>query len=86
MLRVNAGFVGFEVPPGRHRVSLEYRPAGWTWGLQLFALGLIGILAAGWRSLRPQHLDRPALQGAGAGGEAGQDGEADAGSQGHGHR
>lgn len=86
ILRVNAGFVGFEVPPGRHRVVLDYRPAGWTWGLQLFALGLIGMLVSVWRSLRPQHLDRPALQGAGAGGEAGQDGEADAGGQGHAHR
>lgn len=52
VLRVNAGFVGFEVPPGRHRVSLEYRPAGWTWGLQLFALGLIGILVSALRSSR----------------------------------
>ena len=31
ILRVNAGFVGIEVPPGRHRVVLDYRPAGWTW-------------------------------------------------------
>jgi hypothetical protein len=85
ILRVNAGFVGFEVPPGRHRVTLDYRPAGWTWGLQLFALGLIGILIIAWRSLRAQHLDRPALQGAGAGGEAGHHGEADAGDQRHGH-
>jgi hypothetical protein len=85
VLRVNAGFVGFEVPPGRHRVVLDYRPAGWTWGLQLFALGLIGMLIGLWRLLRPQHLDRPALQGAGAGGEAGQDGEADAGDERHGH-
>lgn len=85
VLRVNAGFVGFEVPPGRHRVSLDYRPAGWTWGLQLFALGLIGMLISVLLSLRTKNLDRPALQGAGAGGEAGQDGEADAGDQGHGH-
>lgn len=85
VLRVNAGFVGFEVPPGRHRVVLDYRPAGWTWGLQLFALGLIGMLIGLYRSLRPQNLDRPALQGAGAGGEAGQHGEADAGDERHGH-
>ncbi len=50
--RVNAGFVGFEVPPGRHRVALDYRPAGWTWGLQLFALGLVGILIGVLKSLR----------------------------------
>jgi hypothetical protein len=86
VLRVNAGFVGFEAPPGRHRAILDYRPSGWTWGLQLFALGLIGILLSVWRSLRPQHLDRPALQGADAGGEAGQDGQDDAGGQRHGHR
>lgn len=52
VVRVNAGFVGFEVPPGRHRVVLDYRPAGWTWGLQLFALGLIGMLVAALRSAR----------------------------------
>ncbi|MES1241100.1 MAG: YfhO family protein [Acidobacteriota bacterium] len=85
VVRVNAGFVGFEVPPGRHRVTLDYRPAGWTWGLQLFALGLIGMLIAAYRSLRPQHLDRPALQGAGAGGETGQDGEDDARGERHAH-
>jgi hypothetical protein len=88
VLRVNAGFVGFEVPPGRHRVSLDYRPAGWTWGLQLFALGLIGMLVAvlrARRSFRPQHLDRPALQGADAGAEAGQHGEDGAGGERHGH-
>lgn len=56
--RVNGGFAGFGVPPGRHRVVLDYRPAGWTWGVQLCSLGLIGILlAALWkmraRSTRP---------------------------------
>lgn len=50
VLRVNAGFVGFEVPAGRHQVVLEYRPAGWVWGLRLFALGLIGALAYSLRS------------------------------------
>lgn len=50
VLRVNAGFLGFEVPPGRHQVVLEYRPAGWTWGLWLFALGLIGMLVYSARS------------------------------------
>lgn len=79
VLRVNAGFVGFEVPPGRHQVVLEYRPAGWTWGLQLFALALIGMLLAVLRKRRSllgaQHLDGPALQGAGAGGQAGEHGQ-----------
>jgi len=52
VLRVNGGFVGFGVPPGRHRVRLDYRPAGWTWGVQLFSLGLIGILLAAWWRMR----------------------------------
>ena len=52
VLRVNGGFTGFEVPPGRHRAVLDYRPAGWTWGLQLCAVGLIGILLAAWRAVR----------------------------------
>jgi hypothetical protein len=50
VLRVNGGFVGFGVPPGRHRLHLEYRPSGWTWGVQLFSLGWIGILVTAlWR-------------------------------------
>ncbi len=56
VLRVNGGFAGFGVPPGRHRVRLDYRPAGWTWGVQLCSLGLIGILLAAlfaFRSTRP---------------------------------
>jgi hypothetical protein len=46
VLRANAGFVGFRVPPGQHRVALDYRPDSWTWGLRLGALGLAGALAA----------------------------------------
>jgi len=42
--QVNGGFAGFEVPPGRHQVVLDYRPASWTWGVRLFFLGLAGIL------------------------------------------
>lgn len=79
VLRVNAGFVGFEVPPGRHQVVLEYRPAGWTWGLRLFALGLIGMLAAALRArrrlLRSQDLDGAPFEGAGAGGQSGKHGQ-----------
>ncbi len=45
-LRVNGGFVGFRIPPGRHRVRLEYRPAGWTWGLLLAAVGALLAVAA----------------------------------------
>jgi hypothetical protein len=44
---VNSAFLGFRVPPGRHAVRLVYRPAGWTWGLVLFGLGVAGALAAG---------------------------------------
>jgi hypothetical protein len=39
--RVNGGFTGFEVGPGRHRVRLDYRPAGWTWGLALAGTALL---------------------------------------------
>jgi hypothetical protein len=46
LLRVNAGFLGFLVPAGWHRAALEYRPAGWVWGLRLFWLTLGAILAA----------------------------------------
>jgi uncharacterized membrane protein YfhO len=45
VLRVNAGFVGFLAPPGTHRIALDYRPAGWTWGCRLFALTLVALLA-----------------------------------------
>jgi hypothetical protein len=46
LLRVNAGFLGFLAPAGRHRATLEYRPAGWIWGLGLCGLTLLAILAA----------------------------------------
>jgi hypothetical protein len=45
LLRVNAGFLGFVVPAGWHRAALEYRPAGWVWGLRLFWLTLGAALA-----------------------------------------
>ena len=37
---VDAGFVGFPVTAGRHRVRLDYRPWGWTLGLALCGFGL----------------------------------------------
>jgi len=46
LLRVNAGFLGFFVPAGWHRAALEYRPAGWVWGLRLCALTLGAALLA----------------------------------------
>ncbi|HVT16368.1 MAG TPA: YfhO family protein [Thermoanaerobaculia bacterium] len=49
LVRVNAAFLGFRVPPGSHRAVLAYRPDGWIWGLRLFTLGCAaavgGILA-----------------------------------------
>ena len=47
VFEVNSGFLGFAVPPGRHAVRLVYRPAGWTVGLALFGLGLIGMVGIG---------------------------------------
>jgi hypothetical protein len=49
--RVNGGFLGFEVPPGSHRVRLDYRPIGWTLGLALAAMGGLAAVIAAWRSL-----------------------------------
>ncbi len=46
LLRVNAGFLGFLVPAGWHRAALEYRPAGWVWGLRLCWVTLGAALAA----------------------------------------
>jgi hypothetical protein len=45
VLRVNAGFLGFLVPAGVHRAVLEYRPAGWVWGLRLCGATLVALLA-----------------------------------------
>jgi len=45
-LEVSSGFLGFEVPPGRHAVHLVYRPRGWTLGLVLFGLGIAGAAVA----------------------------------------
>ncbi|HVT60465.1 MAG TPA: YfhO family protein [Thermoanaerobaculia bacterium] len=50
--RVNRGFLGFAVAAGRHQVTLTYRPAGWVWGVWLWALGLALVCAtvlARWR-------------------------------------
>ncbi|MEA2692889.1 MAG: hypothetical protein QOJ16_2276 [Acidobacteriota bacterium] len=47
LLRVNAGFLGFRVPAGAHRAVLDYRPAGWVWGLRLAGLTSVALLAFG---------------------------------------
>jgi uncharacterized membrane protein YfhO len=44
---VNSGFLGFAVPPGTHRVRLDYRPAGWRLGLLLAALAASLAVLAG---------------------------------------
>ena len=56
LLRVNAGFLGFTVPAGWHRAVLEYRPAGWLWGLRWFWLTLGAAVAA---SLVRARIARP---------------------------
>ncbi|MEM7048478.1 MAG: YfhO family protein [Acidobacteriota bacterium] len=45
--RVNGAFLGLEVPAGRHRVELRYRPWTWDLGRGAFAIGL-GLLTLGW--------------------------------------
>ncbi|MBW8877933.1 MAG: YfhO family protein [Acidobacteria bacterium] len=51
-VEVDSAFLGFRVPPGRHAVRLVYRPASWTLGLFLSALGAAGALAAGFLTRR----------------------------------
>src|SRR5262249_60330905 len=43
LLTVNSAFLGFPVPPGAHRVRLDYRPASWRWGLLLGGLGICAV-------------------------------------------
>jgi hypothetical protein len=59
--RVNGGFLGFAVARGHHRVALDYRPASWTWGLRLFALGIAGSLLAAVTIARAHRSNRPRL-------------------------
>jgi hypothetical protein len=46
LLRVNGAFLGFLAPPGWHRATLRYRPAGWVWGMRWCGLTLAAVLAA----------------------------------------
>ena len=60
-VRVNAGFLGVLLPAGWHRVTLEYRPAGWVWGLRLCGLTIGAAAAAlGWRAVRRRRPSDPA--------------------------
>lgn len=42
--RTNRFFMGVAVPPGQHRVLLEYRPGGWGAGLAIAAVALAILL------------------------------------------
>jgi hypothetical protein len=58
-LRVDAGFLGFAVAPGTHRVELVYRPVTWDLSLRLAGAGLVAaigwwlLLLSGARACRP---------------------------------
>jgi hypothetical protein len=47
LLRVNGGFLGFLAPPGEHHARLDYRPAGWVWGLRICGATVAALLAFG---------------------------------------
>lgn len=48
----NGAFLGVGVPPGTTTLALDYRPAGWRWGLALAAAALLGLAAAAAATLR----------------------------------
>jgi hypothetical protein len=52
VLRANGGFLGFSLPPGRHRLQLTYRPRAWLWGCALWCLGAALIAIASRRTRR----------------------------------
>jgi uncharacterized membrane protein YfhO len=45
---VDGALVGVELPPGRHLVTISYRPAGLDRGLMLSGLALLMVLALWW--------------------------------------
>jgi len=45
IVKLDGGFLGFNVPKGRHRVKLRYSPRTWPWSLALFAAGVLSIPA-----------------------------------------
>ncbi len=52
VLRVGGAFQGVEVPAGARSIKLRYQPAGWTWGLRLGGVGLLGLLVLVWKARR----------------------------------
>jgi hypothetical protein len=58
----NYAFQALEVPPGRHRVILTFRPASFETGAAISLLMLTGCLIASWRCHRPD--DRRGADGA----------------------
>jgi uncharacterized membrane protein YfhO len=63
-LTFNHAFLGFRVPPGKHRLVLDYLPRSFVWGAWLSALtaGLCVVWAArrARRSARGRVLSSPA--------------------------
>ncbi len=64
LLGYNRAFLGFEVPPGRRRAVLRYRPDGFVWGAAISGSTLAGCLLTPFlrRRLRPRFANgaRPA--------------------------
>ena len=50
LLRANGAFLAFAVPPGQHRVVLDYRPTGWQVGWALFFAGSLAATILALRS------------------------------------
>jgi hypothetical protein len=44
--RANAVFQMLRMPPGRHRVELEYLPAAYAWGSRISGVSLVAVLVA----------------------------------------
>ena len=44
VLQVGGVIRGVALPPGSHRVTFEYAPTGWQWGIRLGGLGLAFLL------------------------------------------
>lgn len=64
--RVSPAMMAVAVPPGRHRVTFEFRRPPWTWALLLIPAGLITLMLG--RRLRRAFIVRSASCGAGRAG------------------